>query len=883
MSASEFRIKDAHHVYMVGICGMGMTALAQVLQGWGKTVSGSDTQEHFPTDEVLERLGIVVHHGFSAAHVPVDIDVAVVSSAYGTNHPEVIALREREVPTFEYAQALGIFFRQKRLIAVSGTHGKTTTTAMIGSVLQEAGMDPTVIVGAQVLGWGSNALVGKSDWVVLEADEYQDKFQYYNPEVLVITAIDWDHPDYFTDAQSYAQVFRRFAERVPKHGSIVAYTDDADVAEVVQNLSAPVLTYGRRHHRNMRIIEESQDHTEQRFYLLTNDRHSGLTGIRSDAGQASMTTHVGPFSLLLAGRHNVSNATAAICVAMNLGVSIESIRKGLKKFQGTERRMQVIGTMANGAIVIDDYAHHPVEVAATLSGLRSKYGAQPIHVVFQAHTYTRTQALLEEFAHCFGDADGVVITDIFASARERGMPHTVTAELFVERIGEFHPHVEYVPWAKLESMIRQKAQPQDVWVMMGAGDGWRLARALVTESQGDSPVGALRNSHAPAATGAPSRPTPTSTILSGSGLAQTVLVAPSESPHVTQALRALVSDEKQVEENVPLAKYTTFRIGGPARWLVKARSAEEIVAVARFANDQKIPLFLLSGGANILFSDTGFRGIVVKCEDRTLAIEGLRVVAGSGVPLLYLAQQIAQANLTGAEFCAAIPGAVGGAVRGNAGAFGGEMKDIVESVDIWDGKERRTLSNLECQFGYRTSAIKQHQTLPNLPFTQRGGADVVSSHLHKGEVRRGSPWIVLSATLELKTGDAKAAQERIKELLLKKSSSQSLEDPSAGCMFKNVVLPSDFWLDAQHARWRDMVPQEFIAKKILPAAWLIDHAELKGRKIGGTQVSLKHGNFIINNGNATAADVLMLVSIIKQKIRTLYGVQLEEEIEMVGF
>ena len=328
---------------------------------------------------------------------------------------------------------------------------------------------------------------------------------------------------------------------------------------------------------------------------------------------------------------------------------------------------------------------------------------------------------------------------------------------------------------------------------------------------------------------------------------------------MSQQLRALLGDEKKVEENVPLEKYTKFQIGGPARWLVHAKSADALVSVARFSQENKIPLLLLSGGANVLVSDNGWPGIAMMCEDRRLEINGERVSAASGVPLGYLARQTAEQGLVGAEFCASIPGAVGGAVYGNAGAFGSEMKDIVEHVEIWDGEHRRVLNNSQCQFGYRSSSIKAHN-------------------------QQSSPlWIVLSARLKLQKGETSVAQETIRRFLEKKARQQSLEKPSAGCLFKNLVIGVGFWDDPSHAQWKKDVPPEMLVARVISSAWLIDRAELKGFSIGRAQVSAKHGNFVLNMGGATAEDVMMLISIIKQKIRSQFGVQLEEEVALVGF
>ncbi len=827
---------------MIGICGVGMTAIAQVLQGWGKTVSGSDVEEEFPTHAVLARLGIPVVRGFEQG-IPTETEVIIASTAYGPTNPQFSEAVTNNIPIVRYDEALAALTHGKRLIAVTGTHGKTTTTSMIGRIFEEAGYDPTVIVGAMVKEWGSNARVGKGEWMVVEADEYQEKFKTLRPEILVITAIDWDHPDYFKDPESYRQAFTNRIQTLPQHSVVVGYGDDVHVLEVLHDGHNKALTYGRAHHRDRRIIEESRDGAQQVFYLTVD------------------ASRVGPFHLSVLGLHMVSNAAAAISVALEVGVPLAPIRRALESFQGAGRRMEYIGTLPNGAIIMDDYAHHPVEVASTLSALKSFYPDRVLHVVFQAHTYSRTQALLEEFTHAFSDADEVIITDIFASARES--VGAITSLEFTQAIQAQHPSVRFVAFGQLEESVRTQASSKDLWVFMGAGDGWKVARALVASSgtRLDSFVDERHNSRSDQLVGTTVAQIDHNRPLE-QPLAQTDAASSKKNPggseSVTISLETLVGKEK-VEENILLAKYTTFRIGGPARWLVHARSKEDIIAVANFSKEKGIPLCILSGGSNVLISDKGWNGIVVRCEDRSLEIQGTTVIVGSGVPLLYLATETARQGLLGAEFCATIPGAIGGAVRGNAGAFGCEMKDIVTSIEVWDGENIRVLNGSECEFRYRSSALKDHNITAKMP------------------------WIVLSATLELQRGDCAKAQEYIKEILAKKATTQSIEKPSAGCLFKNIEITSDFWLDPTHRQWENRLPGEFKQRRFIPAAWLIDHAELKGKRIGGVEVSSKHANFVNNVGNARAEDVIMLISIIKQKIRTKYGVQLEEEVEMVGF
>ncbi len=831
-------IDSVHTIHLIGICGVGMTAIAQVLQGWGKVVSGVDANEEFPTHAVLSRLGITVARGFETT-IPTDAQLVIASTAYGNNNPQVAEVIAKNIPMLRYDEALAALTHGKRLIAVTGTHGKTTTTSMIGRILEEAGYDPTVIVGAMVKEWASNARVGNGEWMVVEADEYQEKFKALNPEILVITAIDWDHPDYFKDAESYQAAFTTRIQTLTDTALVVGYGDDVDVLEAIHGGHKRSLTYGRAHHRNRRIIEESRAGDAQVFWLMVD------------------TARIGPFHLPLPGAHMASNAAAAITVGLEVGAPLAPIRRALESFQGAGRRMERIGTLPNGAIIMDDYAHHPVEVASTLSALKACYADRVLHVVFQAHTFSRTQALVEEFSHAFSSADHVVITDIFASARESA--GAITSVEFMQAIQAHHSSVTYAPFETLEPLVISQAKPNDVWVFMGAGDGWKVARSLVSGPAVERSADASRNSR-PDTDRERDQPTDHNSPTADRSLKH--LPASQSVPRPDNAVRnqlTLLVGEKNVEEHVPLSKYTTFRIGGPATWLVHARSKDNIITVADFAKENNISLFVLSGGANILVSDRGWDGIVIRCEDRSLNVSGTTVVCGSGVPLLYLATEMAKRGLAGAEFLATIPGAIGGALRGNAGAFGREIKDIVTSIDLWDGERVRSLTAEECAFRYRSSVIKEHNRKSNIP------------------------WIVLSVTIKLAPGDPNKAQEYIKELLAKKATTQSIEKPSAGCLFKNIDITADFWQDPIRRQWENRVPEEFKQHHRIPAAWLIDHAELKGKRIGGVEVSIKHANYANNVGDARAEDVIMLVSIIKQKIRTKYGVQLEDEVEMVGF
>ncbi len=305
----------------------------------------------------------------------------------------------------------------------------------------------------------------------------------------------------------------------------------------------------------------------------------------------------------------------------------------------------------------------------------------------------------------------------------------------------------------------------------------------------------------------------------------------------------------------PLMKHVNFRLGGPATGYLEAKTPDEAVAAIRLAQQAGIPWVVLGGGSNVLISDAGFDGLVVQAAYRTWDIEGTRVRADAGVLSVFLARTTVQAGLTGFEWATGLPGTIGGAVRGNAGCFGGEMKDTVESVEVYDAvaDERRTMTWTECKFGYRDSIFK-HLTPPP---------------------------VILSVGMRLKPGDPVAGKARLDAVMRQRKEKQPQDASSAGCMFKNVTISNatDLW----KLRQETDIPQEFLEAKRIPAGWVIDQAGLKGTKVGDAEISEKHGNFCLNRGTATAEQVVQLVSLVKTKVRNRLGIQLEEEVQLIGF
>lgn len=449
-------------VYCIGVKGAGLSAVAEMLKKRGLDVSGSDTAEKFFTDEILKRNGIRFVEKFAAENVPESIDLVIYSSVYNQeNNVEFQEALKKNIPLASYPEILGALFNESMGIAVCGTHGKTTTSAMLADVLRFVGEDPSAIIGSRVVGWDGGSLTGMGKTFVIEADEYQNKLQYYNPFGVIFTSVDFDHPDYFPTFEDYKKVFQDFVARIPKHGFLVACGESADVLEVAKSTHSEVISYGFNEECDLRIV-------------------SHALGVAAKSQIFSLTykeKELGDFEIKLFGRHNILNAAAVIAVCHKLNLDLNKVREGLKNFRGTTRRFEHVGEK-NGAILIDDYAHHPEEIRATLQGARELYPEKKIIIVFHPHTFTRTKALLQEFAQSFDEASRVIVIDIYGSAREN--QGGVSSEELVDLINKYNlGKAEYIPTIpEVVDFLKDKLGSDDVVISMGAGNVWEVTHQL---------------------------------------------------------------------------------------------------------------------------------------------------------------------------------------------------------------------------------------------------------------------------------------------------------------------------------------------------------------------------------------------------------------------
>ena len=432
---NEDFLKDIQSVHFIGIGGIGVSAVARLMLARGVEVSGSDRGASLITEK-LEKEGAKVFVGHDHTQVPEECDLVVYSPAIEDTNPELILAHERGMQILSYPQALGMISRGMRTVAVSGTHGKTTTTAMTAEVLVGAGKSPTVIVGS-LLKSGTNFVAGTSNLFVVEACEYRRSFLNLSPEILVITNIDNDHLDYYGSIEGVQKAFAEMVEKVPRQGAIVCDPNDARVAPVLMNAKARIVDYTKE---NLAVV------------------------------------------LAVSGEHNIKNAKAVLAVIRVLGVDQGEAEHFLKQFQGTWRRMEYKGETKGGTPVYDDYAHHPTEVRATLQGARAKFPDARIRVVFQPHLYSRTKLLLNDFAVSFNDVDEVIVAPIYA-AREV-IDSTISAEILAQHIIDEQNIPGLRVWAMIdfstiEKYLRETEKEGDIILTMGAGDVFKVGESIL--------------------------------------------------------------------------------------------------------------------------------------------------------------------------------------------------------------------------------------------------------------------------------------------------------------------------------------------------------------------------------------------------------------------
>lgn len=451
--------KNFRKVHMIGIGGIGMSGIAEVLLAMNFKVSGSDKSLSETTDR-LQNLGAEIFEGHSEENIKDDVDVVVYSSAVTQDNVEIIEAKRRKIPVIRRAEMLAELMRLKYGIGIAGTHGKTTTTSMVGLVMLEGGFDPTVIVGGKLSGFGgTNARLGYGEFIVVEADEFDRSFLQLTPAIAAITTMDSEHLDIYKDLDDIKEAFIEFANKVPFYGFVVLCLDEEGLQDILPRLKRKVITYGLTSQADVRAYDISFNRNQSNFKV----RYKG--------------ENLGEINLKIPGLHNVKNSLVAVTIAKELGINFDVIKNALNKFTGVYRRFEIKGEV-NNILVIDDYAHHPTEVSATLSAIRSGWERR-IVAIFQPHLYTRTRDFYKDFAKSFLNSDVFICTDVYP-AREEPI-QGISGQLITDAATKFgHKNVVYIKEKELiPDELMKYVKEGDIVVTMGAGDIYKFGEKFL--------------------------------------------------------------------------------------------------------------------------------------------------------------------------------------------------------------------------------------------------------------------------------------------------------------------------------------------------------------------------------------------------------------------
>jgi UDP-N-acetylmuramate--alanine ligase len=748
--------RERHKIHLIGVAGSGMSGLAALLLELEHEVSGSDKIRTQETDRLV-RLGLRFHEQHRAEDAR-DAELIIFSSAIKADNPILASAGPAGKPVVRRAEALAAIMSAKRGILIVGMHGKTTTSSMTAHALREGGLHPSHYVGAEIPILGTNAHWDtRGDYFVAEGDESDGTIACFQPEHTLLLNIEEEHLDFYPDIAAIEKVFAQLIEQTS--GKVFHSADDANTARICRSNTRAV-SYG---------VSETADYRGGEIELK--DFASTFCVYRGEK-------RLGDAVLNVPGEHNVHNAIGVIALATELGIPFEKTSASLRKFQHARRRFE-IKYDSTRFLLVDDYAHHPTEIQATLKTARST-GRKRVLTMFQPHRYSRTNALRKQFGRAFDDADRVVVTDVYGS--NETPVAGVTGQIIADEIAAHgHRGVSYQP--------RLNCVHRDVGNMLDSGD---LVLSL------------------------------------GAGNIHEQLSILAADLVIAEKLKEIVGEQGDVRLYEPLSKHTTLRVGGPAQFWVEPRNEASFAGLIRFCRFENLPLFVIGRGSNLLVRDGGIRGVVVHPSGGDfdkIDVDGQEIRAGVGAKLKEIAYAARSANLGGLEWMEGIPGAVGGGLRMNAGAMGAQTFENVVRVRYLDDEGNpHTKKRDELEVRYRN--------VPALATSYAVWAAFRGRPAPRDEIER-----------------------RLAESQEKRRTTQPIAK-SAGCIFKNTGT--------------------------VPAGKLVDELGLKNSSVGKARVSEVHGNFIVNDGGATAADMLELIDRIRNTARTKRGIELETEVQIVG-
>ena len=753
------RLLDREHpvrIHLIGVAGAGMSGLARMLLEMGHRVSGCDRVTSTETEK-LQQAGLVFSCPHSAESVQ-DAEIIIYSSAIREENVALAAARKNGSLCLRRAECLAAILNNKKGVVVAGTHGKTTTSAMSAHLLREGRLRPCHYVGAEIPVLGANAhWTEDSEYLIAEGDESDGTLVNYLPEHSIILNIEAEHLDFYRDLDHIKSVFHRLCRQT--RGKLIYCKNDAGAHDVCSQYPNTI-SYGWQD-----ADYTATDMTVKRGRTLYTINYKGEP--------------LGRVELGIPGRHNVLNSLAATALALELGCDFASVTRGLVSFAGARRRFET-KYLSRQYRIVDDYGHHPTEIAATLQTAQSLKPDRLI-VLFQPHRYTRTQLLRNDFGKVLQNLDKLYVADVYP-ASEPPIPG-ISGQTIVDAVQENGPvDAVFLPNLPLaHHVVGNTLRPGDMFITLGAGNVHESGTKIAAD------------------------------------------------------LRILAEMQQECGTDInyrlyePMSKHTTMGVGGEAQYWIEPNSFEKMQAVVNFFKDRNIPVHIIGRGSNVIVREGGIRGAVIHpcCGDfDKIEMRGRNIVAGAGVKLKKLAAFAAQNGISGFEWMDGIPGYVGGSLRMNAGAMGGDMWSVFRSA---------------------------------VALNEDGDIVEFEKENMKGAIYRRIPEfehnMVMQATFCGTPDDPQAIGARMDASRVHRKTTQPLA-PSAGCTFVN--------------------PAE------IPAGKLIDELGLKGFSIGGAQVSEVHANFIVNKGGAKATDITELIDYIRNKAKTERGITLRAEVQVIG-
>jgi len=741
-------------IHLIGVAGSGMTPLAEILIDLGHDVSGSDLKE---IPERLIRRGLKFNLGQQADALG-KAEAVIASTAIAESNPEWAEAIRRKLPRFRRGEVLAQLAKEKKLVAVLGSHGKTTTATMLAQIWKEAGEDPSFYLGGFAPSLGASGAWRPGPWLVAEVDESEGAPTQLQPWAAILLNADHEHADRYVDGQAVIQAYREMLGQV--RGPVVVVAKEEEAAMKASESLRAKTTFGWEACGADYVGKWMGENAE---------------GVKFSASKGKLD--LGVFQVAATGRHNAGNALGALSLAREAGLAADKIREGLGKFCRADRRFEILHSEPE-LEVVDDYAHHPREVAATMEAARAR-GRSRLVLILQPHRYTRMATFLSDFADALAKAEAVILLPVYA-AGEKPIVGADSAAL-AEKLAGKGVKVELASsMAEARSILGKIWQEGDLFLFMGAGDITQLARRVARESE------------------------------------------------LFLKIRRTAGKDAVVRWYEPMNKHTTIRIGGPAQVWFEPDSEEVLGRVVRLCDEQKVPLTGVGRGSNLLVRDGGIPGVCVNLGlpgmSKIEAVDG-KIRAGAGARLKQIVSAAKAAGIGGLEFMEGIPGAVGGAMRMNAGAMESWTFEMVESVRVMD----------------RKGAV---QDVPAAQF-----------EVKYRKVPRLTKDIAVGAVLKGSVVKPEEIAERLKKFSRKRWDSQPAA-PSAGCIFKNA--------------------------ETIPAGKLIDELGLKDTAVGGARISPIHGNFIVNQGGAKASDVLALMEKVRERAKADRGIELEPEVIVLG-